>query len=309
MASDTEVLDCAIVGGGPAGLTAAIFLARLRRRTLVFDAGDSRAAWIPRSHNHPAFPDGINGERLLERLREQLAHYGPQPVRAEVESLRREADGTFLVATREAAHHARFVLLATGVVDREPPIKGLDGAIRQGLVRQCPICDATEVVNRRIVVLGHGRQGLGEALFLRTFTSNLTLVTLGRPHDVGADNEARMHAAGIRLIETGLADAVAEENRLVRLLFADGTVLAFDIAYSALGIEPRTALAHGLGIPLLPDGRIETSAHQQTAVPRVYAAGDIVTGLNQIGVAMAQAEIAAVDIHNALRREEGLSIV
>lgn len=130
--------DCCIIGGGPAGLTAAIFLARFRRRAVVFDDRSSRAALIPRSHNHPAFPDGIGGPTLLQRMREQLAALGEATVETRVTSIAREADGGFTVTAGELRWHARFLLFATGVEDVLPEIAGGGGAGARGCFALLP---------------------------------------------------------------------------------------------------------------------------------------------------------------------------
>lgn len=301
-------LDCLIIGGGPAGLTAAIYLARFRRRFAIIDSGQSRASWIPRSHNHPGFPEGIGGNELLERMRAQLAGHGCRPYAGSVMSLSRREDGTFAAAVGETNWTATHVILATGVVDVEPPLPNALDALRRGLVRQCPICDAYEMSDRKLVVIGHGNTGLGEALFLRSYTSDITIVTLGEPLELSDDNRRRMEEAGIRAIETPLNELSIEGDRIARADFADGTSLTFDAIYSALGIHPRADLAATLGIRLHDDRRIVTDAHQRTSIDGCYAAGDIVTGLNQLAVAMAQGEIAAVDIHNRLRAREGLRL-
>jgi thioredoxin reductase (NADPH) len=304
-----QPLDCLIVGGGPGGLTAAIYLARFRRRFALVDAGQSRASWIPRSHNHPGFPHGINGVELLERLKAQLTQYAGGIVQDSITGVACKPDGTFVAKTDGGAvYTASNLLLSTGVVDLEPPLPNVLEAVRRGLVRQCPICDGYEAIDRKLVVIGRGKQGLGEALFLRTYTPHITLVTLGQPLDLDAEDRNRQEAAGITVIETPLADIALEHSRLARLAFADGTELVFDAIYSALGILPRADLAAILGVELHPDRRIVTDAHQRTSIEGCYAAGDIVTGLNQLGVAMAQAEIAAVDIHNRLRAREGLCL-
>ena len=305
--ADSRPLDCIVVGGGPGGLTAAIYLARFHRRFIVFDAGQSRASWIPRSHNHPGFPEGVGGTELLERMRAQLKANNGDVRQGSVAAITRREDGAFTVAADGDTHHARHVLLATGVIDIEPPLPNALDAVRRGLVRQCPICDGYEVTDKRVVVIGRDIRGLGEALFLRTYTADLTLVTLGHELELSAEDEQRMRAAGIRLIETPLQSIDFEGTRS-RLRFADDTELTFDTTYSGLGTHPRADLAAQMGVELRPDRRIVTDDHQRTTIDRCYAAGDIVTGLNQLGVAMAQGEIAAVDIHNRLRAEEGLCL-
>jgi thioredoxin reductase (NADPH) len=301
-------LDCLIIGGGPAGLTAAIYLARFRRRFAIIDSGQSRASWIPRSHNHPGFPEGVGGNELLERMRAQLAGHGCRPYAGCVMSLSRREDGTFAAEVGEANWTATHVILATGVVDVEPPLPNALDALRRGLIRQCPICDAYEMTDRKLVVIGHGTQALAEALFLRTYTGDITIVTLGEPLELAEKDRRRMEEVGIRVVETSLKELSVEGDRIARVDFVEGPSLTFDAIYSALGTHPRADLAATLGIRLHHDRRIVTDSNQRTSIEGCYAAGDIVTGLNQLGVAMAQGEIAAVDIHNRLRAREGLRL-
>jgi thioredoxin reductase (NADPH) len=291
------------VGGGPAGLTAAIFLARFRRRFALIDGGESRASWIPRSHNHPAFPQGINGYELLDRMREQLAQFGATPHRAMATSLSRDPDGRLRVGIEGGDVVAPFVILATGVRDRLPPVEDAVNHVREGAIRQCPICDGYEVMGQRIAVLGHDANAAGEALFLRTYTDDITLVTMGQRLDLGLEDRARLEEAGIPVIETPLQGLSCEPGD-VEVRLQDGTTLEFFAIYSGLGMDPNTTLARALGVRLTPEGRFVTDEKQRTSEQGVYAAGDAVTGLNQLAIAMAQAEVAAVDIHNALRREE-----
>ena len=168
-------LDCLIVGAGPAGLTAALYLARFRRSVVIADSGASRAQWIPRSRNVPGFPEGVGGEALLEALRRQLAIYDVEPVAAHVEDLQSE-DGVFTARVGQDGLSARTVILATGVVETVPPIEGAAEAIRRGVLRVCPICDGYEAQGRRVAVMGAGDHAAREALFLRTFAQHVTLL-------------------------------------------------------------------------------------------------------------------------------------
>jgi thioredoxin reductase (NADPH) len=302
-----DILDCCIIGGGPAGLTAAIFLARFRRRFALIDAGESRASWIPKSHNHPAFPQGINGDELLERMRLQVDEFGGTRLAGVVTRVSRDAEGLFRIETGQGTLMSRFLILATGVRDNLPDVPDAVDHVRHGTIRQCPICDGYEVMGRRIAVLGSAACAAGEALFLRTYTPDITLVTLGEPLGVAEDDRSRLAAAGIDVIEAAV-ERVACESGSVEVTLADGRALTFEAVYAGLGIEPRTGLAQELGVQLSEDGRVVTDPKQRTTAPGVYAAGDAVTGLNQIAVAMAQAEVAAVDIHNELRRAQQLCL-
>ncbi|HEX2115474.1 MAG TPA: NAD(P)/FAD-dependent oxidoreductase [Alphaproteobacteria bacterium] len=295
------MLDCLIIGGGPAGLTAAIYLARFCRTFQVIDAGKSRAAWIPRSHNHAGFPDGIAGTELLARMRAQAERYGAEIVAGEVTAMAPDDNGfRATIADRDIA--ARTVILATGVIDAEPELPNLYQAVQRGLIRHCPICDGYEVRGQNVGVIGHGRDVLREALFLRTYTSRVTLLSLGQPLGFNARERGELRRASIESVEQPVTEVVVERERITKIVTADARSLAFDTLYSALGTLARATTAGQLGVKLDEAGRIHVNRAQRTNVPGVYAAGDIVHGLNQISVAMGQAAVAATAIHNALPR-------
>ena len=295
-----EPFDAIVIGAGPAGLTAAIYMARFRRRFLVLENDQSRAAWIPKSHNLPGFPDGVGGEALLARLRAQAERYGAVIQRAQVEGLQ-SGDGLFLatLATGETIK-ARTVLLATGVLDNESRLDAFRDGVRRGLVRICPICDGYEATDADIAVVGDSDKVVREALFLRTYSSRLTAIYLGEPGRLGEAERRRLGEAGIRLVETPIEEVQIEGDRIVALDFGRGEVRRFDLIYSALGTTPRAALARRLGAGADPAGCLQVGPHQETSVPGLYAAGDLVRGLDQIAVAEAEAAIAAADIHNRL---------
>jgi thioredoxin reductase (NADPH) len=224
-----------------------------------------------------------------------------------VTALTREADGRFRLDMEGESLLARNVILATGVKDCLPPVENSVEHVREGLIRQCPICDGYESQGKGVAVLGHKPCTAGEALFLRTYTENLTLVTLGEPLTIAPEDRERLTAVGVRIVETKLARLDCTRDR-VEVHLSDGEVLRFDTAYSGLGTEPYTDLGRMVGAQLTDDRRFTTDPHQRTSIPGLYAAGDAVTGLNQIAVAMAQAEVAAVDIHNTLRRAEQMTL-
>ncbi|HYD29937.1 MAG TPA: NAD(P)/FAD-dependent oxidoreductase [Azospirillaceae bacterium] len=298
---DEPLLDCLVIGGGPAGLTAGIYLARYRRRFLVLDAGASRAGWIPMSHNHAGFPDGIAGLDLLARMKAQMERYGGVVRREAVVDLGRHGSGTFFATTQGGVVvPARTVLVATGVIDIEPRLPNLFDAVQRGLIRHCPICDGWEVIDRKVGVIGHGAHLLKETMFLRTYTQDLSALTLGRPLGLSPEERRHLEGAGVRLIETPVAAVEEVGGRLARLILEGGEALAFDSVYSALGTVPRNEPAGKLGARLTGEGRLGVSRQQETSVENLFAAGDIVEGLNQISVAMGQAAVAATAIHNRL---------
>ncbi len=298
-----ELLDCLIVGGGPAGLTAALYLARFERRFLVVDAGDSRASWIPTSHNIPVFADGISGREILARQREHLARYGVQVVAGKVAALRKAEVG-FLAAYevrtgRSREVRARRVLLAIGAADVEPDLPDLSDAARRGLVRYCPICDGFEARGKRIAVIGHGDRGLGEAVFVaRTYSRDVTLLTLGQGMDLDADERERVSEHGIKVVHEPVAEIGIEGGRITLLRTASGKEHRFEVLYSALGLKLRSELAQTLGAEHDGTGAVIVDEHSRTTVPGLYAAGGVVRGLDQVVVAMGHGAVAATDIHN-----------
>ncbi|MBL6080294.1 NAD(P)/FAD-dependent oxidoreductase [Belnapia sp. T18] len=295
-------LDALIIGGGPAGLTAALYLARFGRRVLVADAGEPRAAWIPASHNIPFFGEGIAGPDILARQRDHLARYDIRPVAARVTGLRREAGG--FAAVLEAADGAgrtlgaSRVLLATGAVDVEPDLPDLPDAVRRGLVRYCPICDGHESRGRRIAVISRGAHGLGEAAFIaRTYSSDVTLLTLGQPLALDAAQREVVERNRIQVIEQPVTGLEIRDGRIAALR-GGGAEHRFEVLYSALGLHYRSELALGLGAAADDSGALVVDGHAQTTVRGLYAAGDIVRGLDQIVVGMGHAAVAAAHIHN-----------
>jgi len=292
------MIDALVVGGGPAGLTAVLYLARYRRHVVLADAGDPRAAWIPASHNLPFFAEGIAGTEILALQRGHVARYGVPVVAEAVTGLERHQTGFLAHFEQHPPIRARHVLLATGATDVEPELPDLPDAVRRGLVRYCPVCDGFEGRERRIAVIGHGADGAGEAGFIaRTYSGDVTLLTLGRM-DLDAATREALGAQRVRIVEKPVAALDITDGRIAALR-VDGADLRFDILYSALGLVYHTALATRLGAACDAKGALIVDAGMQTTVPGLYAAGDIVTGLDQIVVGMGHAAIAATRIHNA----------
>jgi thioredoxin reductase (NADPH) len=283
-------------------LTAAIYLARYLRDVLVLDDGRSRALWIPRSHNCPGYPEGIPGPELLDRLRRQAERYGAVLLQERVEALEGGEDGSFVLTCGTKTITAKSILLATGAEDVQAPIPDLDGAIRRGVVRHCPTCDAYEVRDHRIAILGAGNCRLQEAMLLRSYTADLTVLSLGRRLEVAEDERAALQSAGVDLVDEPVAELMAEAEGVCARLARSGRVMRFDTIYTALGLRGRSELANSLGAEHDEDGMLIVDDHQRTSVPGLYAVGDVVPGLGQIGVAMGQAAIATSTINSSLER-------
>ncbi|WNO52747.1 NAD(P)/FAD-dependent oxidoreductase [Stakelama saccharophila] len=299
-----EADDCIIIGAGPAGLTAAIYLARYHLSIRLFDCGTSRAALIPRTRNHAGFPDGIAGRELLRRMRDQAGHFGAVRVAAEVTQIVPEDDGNFLVAVGAEGYQARSVLLATGVVNHRPEMDMAvhDEALARGMLRYCPVCDGYEVTDLRVAVIGTGEHGMREALFVRGFTRDVTLVAPGAEHDLDAPCRQALDDAGIGRVDGPCGGWRIEGERL-GFDTADGR-MAFDSVYPALGSTIRSQLAVHAGAKASDEGCLEVDAHQRTSIPGLYAAGDVVLGLDQISHAMGEAGVASTTIRNDLDKRQ-----
>lgn len=298
-----SLFDAIIVGAGPAGLTAAIYLGRFRRRIAVIDAGDSRAAWIPITHNHPGWPDGIKGTDLLARIRAQAEKYGPDIRQGKVNAVT-AVEGGFEVTVGGETLRAANVLLACGVKDNEPPLPGVEEAVRRALIRICPICDGYEVSGQDVGVIGDGDLGAREALFLQNWTDRVSLIHVGPEEALSATSRDNLASAGVTLIETACQSVVLENDSLSALCFGPDQTVRFDALYAALGCVARSELAVQAGARLDDQNRLIVDDHQQTSVPGLFAAGDLVRGLNQISTAEGEAAIAATAIHNRLRRAD-----
>jgi thioredoxin reductase (NADPH) len=300
LALTEEVLDCLVIGGGAAGLTAAIYLGRYRRRALVLDADASRLALIPRTRNVPGFPDGIAGRELLQRMRAQVANFGTRVEHAFVEELRLVEGEGFEARAGSRRWRARYALLATGARDVEPEVAGLGPALQAGMVRYCPVCDGYETQGQRVAVLGRGRHGLREARFVAGFGNEVTWLPLATQDEVETPELAQLRERGVRIAQHMPRDIRCIPGKGVEVELSDGEVLPFDVLYPALGLVHACELATRLGARCQNDCQLEVDAHMQTSVPGLYAAGDVAVDLNQISVAAGHAAIAATAIHNRL---------
>jgi thioredoxin reductase (NADPH) len=295
--------DCLVIGGGPAGLTAAIYLVRYHLSLKVVDAGKSRAGWIPCTHNHAGYPGGISGKDLLAKMREQARMYGASIETGRVTRLDK-IEGGFAAEWGSGPVTARTVLLATGVTNRRPPMDEdlHDEALSKGLIRYCPICDGYEVTDKKVGVIGSGSHGVAEAVFLRGFTEDITLIAPDRAHDLSAEDQARMKEFGIKCVD-GPCQAVAAVDRCITIATPYGEHI-FDSVYPALGSDTHTELAHQVGAEIAADGTLPVDDHQRTNIPGLYAAGDVVLGLDQISHAMGEGGVAATTIRNDLAKEK-----
>jgi thioredoxin reductase (NADPH) len=298
---DEPILDCLVIGGGPAGLTAAIYLARFHLDIMVVDGGKSRASWIPCTRNHAGYPDGIKGTELLARMRDQACKYGAKIQNEFVTKIEvDEKSGLFTAVWGSGQASMRTVLLATGVANRRPPMDEElhDDALARGLIRYCPICDGYEVTDKRVGVIGSDSHGVAEAVFIRSYTADVTLIAPDAALKLTPEDQRKLKDAAIECVD-GPAQAVAITGDCIVVDTAEGHY-TFDTVYPALGSDTHTQLGEMVGAKLAEDGCFLCDSHQRTSVAGLYAAGDVVHGLDQIGHAMGEGGVAATTIRNDL---------
>jgi thioredoxin reductase (NADPH) len=299
-----SVADCLVVGAGPAAVTAAIYLARFRLRVVVIDSGESRAALIAHIRNHAGFPEGIAGRELLRRMRQQALLYGAEFRDGHVTQIDR-LDDVFAARARLVEVRARAVLLATGVSNRRPAMSGSlhDRALAQGRLRYCPVCDGYEVTDQNIAVMAPAR-GVKEAEFLRSYTRSIALIAPEGRHCLSDEEQGQLDSAETAVIDGPVRDFSLTDHGL-SFATAQGR-LDFTSVYPALGSDVHSGLAALLGAACSGDGSVQVDAHQRTTILGLYAAGDVVLGLDQISHAMGEAGVAATAIRNDLSRRQRL---
>ncbi len=300
--SNEEILDSLIIGAGPAGLVAATYLTRFHRCIVVVDAGASRARWIPKSHNCPGFPFGVGGSELLEKLRIQAEGYGAQIISGRITTLQRDSGHFVAIDDQGQRYHAHHVLLATGILDRMPQVEGSAGALSQaiaaGAIRLCAVCDGYEASDEAIAVYGPADEAIRHALFLRTFSRQVTAVCSDSGEPSG-ECAALARDAHVAVLPASHTLHYAQDGGCT-IRFDDGDSHRFDTVYPVLGGDMQSQLAIELGARVDDDNELIVDAKQQTTVDCLYAIGDVVSGLNQISVALGHAAIAATAIHNRL---------
>lgn len=292
--------DVAIIGGGPAGLAAAVAVSRMNRRAICFETGTPRSAHAPRYHNVVGFPEGISGLSLLARGREQAEKWGATLVEAAVTAVEPAEDGPWRFVARcgEQSWRARGIVFATGVVDRQLDCGNLYGETDSG-VHYCVVCDGYETRGERVAVVGRDAGAVDMVAALREFTDDLHLLLEGGPETLPAEERERLEAWGVT-VHPGPIRGYRCGGRGTRFETAE-ELEPFPHVFVGLGIKPRTEVAAALGCTLDDDRYIVTDEGQASSVPFVYAAGDCDGGHKQVTQAMAEGELAALELVGRLR--------
>ncbi|HZG56890.1 MAG TPA: NAD(P)/FAD-dependent oxidoreductase [Paenibacillus sp.] len=313
--SSLLMYDCIIVGGGIAGLQAAIQLGRYRRKTLVIDRGDGRSTLCRNYHNVLGYPEGVAGETLRSLGRRQAQGYGVQFVEGDATAAERYEAGFLITCEMEnslpTTYEGKTVLFATGVMDRLPDLPGLRACL--GLtVFICPDCDGYETRGKRTLVMGSGNPGASMALALTYFCNELVYVNHERK-PVDAPMAEKLRDAGIRTIDAAIERVLTEgeesEGRFRGVALATGETIVADRAFVAFGgNEVRTDLAKQLHVERMETKHIVTDPRtKMTSVPGVWAAGDVGVHSEQLVIAMGEGLQSAIWMHKWLLAREKAS--
>jgi thioredoxin reductase (NADPH) len=274
----SKVYDCIIIGGGPAGLSAALYLGRLRRSALVIDDQEGRSTWHQVNRNYLGFPDGIHATALRELGRSQAHSYGIEFQDGRATGLSMAGEGRerrFTVTVRSGQYTGRTLILATGVTDHFPEFEGSEACIGRSIF-WCIICDGYEAANKRIVVLGDSDRAAALALQLLVFTSEVTLVAGSTGWQFSEERLRSLRERGVELLATECVSFnCAVEGELRSLSLATGEEVQLDMLFVDQHIEPNTQLAKKLGIHTDEHGFVRTDAEQCTNVDGVFGAGDV----------------------------------
>lgn len=295
------MFDVIIVGGGPAGLSAALILGRCRRRVLLCDSGRPRNART-RQANGFFTRDGTSPAELRRLGREQLGAYSGVEFRdVEVTDATRWGTGFEVILGDGTRHRSRKLLLATGVVDELPEVDGFE-ALYGRSVHHCPYCDGWEHRDQPVAIYGRGQDGKGLALELTAWSRDLILCTNG-PSGLSGDDLDRLTRNGIQLRDEPIARLEGRDGALEAIRFKNGDVLPRRALFFIWHERQACGLALKLGCELTRKGAVETGSYERTAVPGLYVAGDASRYVQLVVVAAAEGAKAAFAINTELLKE------
>lgn len=296
----SDLWDAVIVGGGLAGLSAALYLGRSHRRALLVDAGESMARWEPIVENYLGFPEGLSGQRLLDLGRAQVRKFGVQTVHDRITRIRREGE-IFLLEGTDTYRGTR-VLLATGLTHLLPEIPGADACLGRSVLF-CKDCDAFRVRGKRIVVYGRRNEAARYALVMLAFSPSVTIITDGQAPVWSRGWHEALVEYGVPVRSEPINTLVHRDGRLERILFRNDSFCSADAMFTTRGDVYHTALAEGLGAAEDEEGQLIVDGDMRTTVAGLYAAGCVTPANCQMIIAAGQGATAAQAIDHDLFHE------
>ncbi|MGA5689516.1 NAD(P)/FAD-dependent oxidoreductase [Cytobacillus pseudoceanisediminis] len=296
--------DCLIVGGGIAGLQAAIQLGRYKHKVLVLDSNDGRSTICKSYHNILGYPDGVSGPKLREIGKKHAESLGVEFVNEKVEHAEK-IDGGFEVSSQKGNKYmGKRILLATGIMDRMPPFPELMPCLGIS-VYVCPDCDGYEVKDKRTIVLGSGNAGANMALTLSYWTNDLVFINHEKKP---ADQKLleKLKEKKIEYLEESICKVLADDEKFNGVQLENGKKITGDRGFIAFGgNEVKSDLAKQLRAERLENKHILTDPRSKmTSAKNVWAAGDVAAHSEQVTIAMGEGSQAAIWIHKSLLQDK-----
>jgi thioredoxin reductase (NADPH) len=272
---NNSVYDCVIIGGGPAGLSAAIYLGRFLRKVMVVDRADGRWESHEVNQNYFGFPDGIPTLELRQRGIDQALKYGAEMQIDSIQSIEKKSD-IFTLVGKESSYSAKTILIATGVKDRFPQFDNMEECLGKSLF-WCITCDGYNTQNKKVMVVGYTKEAMTTALQFLNYTDQIMIVTNMEVGTVAVDQRLSQKLAshGIEIHEGRISEVTTQSGMFEKIILSTGKELLTDMMFSLQGASPNSQLAQSLGVTVNQYGYIESDIEQRTNIAGVYAAGDV----------------------------------
>ena len=293
--------DVIIIGGGPAGLNAAMLLGRSRRKVIVFDSGEPRNRW---SKNMNGFltNDGIDPAEFIRRGRAEMAKYEIEMMYKKVATAT-YSKGSFIVNDEDGkVYESRKLLLATGLKDDVPEIEGIEPLYGKS-VHHCPYCDGWESRDKAIAVYGKDRNGIGQSLAMKNWSDDVTLYTDGTDLLRRIDREL-LEKNGVKVCTAAIAKVEGEDGKLSHIVLQNGEKREQQAMFFSTGSRQQSDLGEQLGCEFTSKGVIKTRKLQQSNIPGLFVAGDAARDMQLVIVAAAEGAKAGVAINMELQQED-----
>ncbi|MDQ6940485.1 MAG: NAD(P)/FAD-dependent oxidoreductase [Verrucomicrobiota bacterium] len=299
--NDPKVREVIVIGGGIAGLSAAIYLGRAQRDTLVIDSGHSMAKWEPTVENYLGFPKGVGGEDLLRNGEKQARRYEAEFVSDKIAKVRRNKNG-FVLKGKRRTYRARRLLLATGIFHLPPKIPDVKECLGHSMFF-CKDCDGVRVRRKRIAICGANDEAVEYALGMLFYSACVIIATNGEKPRWSKRHASWLKEYEIPIHRGRITDVKHKKRKILALHFAGDCQVKIDYIFTTRGDVFHTELAEQLGAKLDGDGEIRVDHCMRTSVPGLYAAGCVTPANCQMIIAAGQGAAAAQAINRDLFEE------
>jgi thioredoxin reductase (NADPH) len=290
-----------VVGGGIAGLSAAIYLGRAQRDTLVIDSGRSMAKWEPVVENYLGFPNGVAGEKLLKNGRRQAKKHEVRFANDEIKTVS-SRESVFVLKGKRKTYRTKRLLLATGIFHLPPEIPGVKECLGHSMFF-CKDCDGYRVREKRIAIIGSNNEAVEYALGMLHYSACVIVATNGKKPSWDKQHARWLAEYEIPVQPKRIRDVDHRRRKIRALDFVGGTCFKIDYLFTTRGDIFHTGLAEKLGAKLDSDGQIKVDQCMRTSVPGLYAAGCVTPANCQMIIAAGQGAAAAQAINRDLFEE------